>query len=83
MLYTIVGNGCAETIYDKQVVSIDANEEEAQAWGDEWIAQLDEEKKDQFGDLDFTKVGIEEVVEAMPVHWNAKIIGQQGSCLFL
>lgn len=84
MLYTIVGNGCAETIYGKQVIQIDnAAEEEVQTWGDGWIAQLDEDKKDQFGDLDHAKVGIDEVLAAMPAEWNARTIGETGSCLFL
>lgn len=84
MLYTITGDGCGETIYDKQVIEIDnVTEEEVQHWGDMWVDSLPDEKLDVYGDLDFTKVGIEEVVEAMPEHWNAHLTGKKGSTLFL
>lgn len=84
MLYTVTGNGCGETLYDNQVIEIEgATEEEVQQWGDEWVASLPDEKRDIYDDLDFAKVGIQEVVEAMPKHWRAHLVGEKGHTLFL
>lgn len=84
MLYTIVGNGCGETIYDKQVIEIEgATEEEVQAWGDAWREALPDDKIDCYGDLDFTKMTLEEVIAEMPKEWQVMTTGKQGSCLFL
>lgn len=84
MFYLLVGNGCGETFYEQKLVEVkNATEEEVQAWTDTWVSQLEDNKKDCFGDLDPSKTSIEEIVDAMPAEWQASVHGGKGSLLFL
>lgn len=75
MLITIIGNGSCETLYENRCIEIggDVDIDTVQKYLDEWKSALDDSKLDVFGDVHPGAVSLEELVEAMPTEWDAKL----------
>lgn len=75
MLITIIGNGSCETLYENRCIEIggDVDIDTVQKYLDEWKNTLDDAKLDEFGDVHSKIVTLEELVEAMPPEWDAKL----------
>lgn len=83
MIFYIVGNGSGEGLYDDNAFYADADPCAVQAWADEWVRSLPDDKRDRFDDVDPSKVSMSEVLEAMPAEWNPRLAGSAASALFI
>ena len=86
MLYVFTGNGNGEALYDKKVVEISdsISRDEVQTFIDEWKEnKAPSEALDQFGDIDFEKMSINDVVALFPDKWDVTVTDYRGDVIFI
>ena len=74
MIFYIVGNGSGEGLYDDNAFYADADPCAVQAWADEWVRSLPDDKRDRFDDVDPSKV--QEALRRLCSSEPAAIIGE-------